>query len=90
MLIFTFSGKGTVSKGIVEQWAGLPQFLASSLTTASPTLFPPALQLDNNEGITSMALAALTPSTGGAHETFLVVGTAAGLKYLPTDCTGDW
>lgn len=36
-----------------------------------------------------MALAALTPSTGGAPETMLAVGTAAGLKYYPTDCDGE-
>ncbi|GFH30321.1 CPSF_A domain-containing protein, partial [Haematococcus lacustris] len=33
-----------------------------------------------------MGLAALSPSTKGPQETFLAVGTAQGLRYLPTDC----
>lgn len=51
------------------------------------------LELDNNEAITSMALAAFSGSSGaegGAGgseaEPLLAVGTAEGLAYFPTDC----
>uniref|UniRef100_A0A7R9Z712 DNA damage-binding protein 1 n=1 Tax=Chlamydomonas euryale TaxID=1486919 RepID=A0A7R9Z712_9CHLO len=40
-------------------------------------------ELDNNECVTSMALATFN---GGGDEPHLVVGTARGLRYMPTDC----
>lgn len=36
-----------------------------------------------------MCLASLTPtSVGPQHEVYLAVGTAQGLRYMPTDCDG--
>eukprot|EP00877_Chromochloris_zofingiensis_P000800 jgi/Chrzof1/10720/Cz05g09290.t1 len=47
------------------------------------------LELDNNEGITSMCLVQFAP---GAHDTsmLLAVGTAEGLTYFPTDCQSGY
>lgn len=50
--------------------------------------FAPLQELDNNEGVVSMCLAPLSYA-GQAPQTYLVVGTAQGLRYLPTDCQGE-
>mmetsp|Transcript_4234 Transcript_4234/g.6990 ORF Transcript_4234/g.6990 Transcript_4234/m.6990 type:complete len:1205 (-) Transcript_4234:464-4078(-) len=78
-----------------EQWGaplGEPGQWAACLRIVDPATLSTAFvtELDNNEGITAMTLAALSPSTGGQTEIFLVVGTAAGLKYMPTDCSGAY
>ncbi|KAL6757658.1 CPSF A subunit region-domain-containing protein [Haematococcus lacustris] len=68
-------------KGSPGQWAACLRVVdPATLSTAFVT------ELDNNEGVTCMGLAALSPSTKGPQETFLAVGTAQGLRYLPTDC----
>lgn len=51
-------------------------------------------QMDNNEALVSMCLAELRmPGGMGAGptgmETVLLVGTARGLRYMPTDCEGE-
>jgi hypothetical protein len=46
------------------------------------------LELDGNEGITSMALVKFEGQGGGdAANHLLAVGTAAGMTYFPTTCS---
>ncbi|KAF5839279.1 CPSF A subunit region-domain-containing protein [Dunaliella salina] len=69
---------------------GQPGQWAACLRIVDPATLSTAfvVELDNNEGIQSMCLAPLaSPSaTNGAVETMLVVGTASGLRYYPTEC----
>uniref|UniRef100_A0A7S3VLT8 DNA damage-binding protein 1 n=1 Tax=Dunaliella tertiolecta TaxID=3047 RepID=A0A7S3VLT8_DUNTE len=69
---------------------GQPGQWAACLRIVDPATLSTAfvVELDNNEGIQSMCLAPLaSPSaTNGAVETMLVVGTAQGLRYYPTEC----
>eukprot|EP00198_Chlamydomonas_reinhardtii_P011963 XP_001701300.1 nuclear pre-mRNA splicing factor, component of splicing factor 3b [Chlamydomonas reinhardtii] len=73
-------------KGAAGQWAGCLRIVEpSSLSTVFVT------EMDNNEALVSMCLAELRmPGGMGAGptgmETVLLVGTARGLRYMPTDC----
>jgi len=70
-------------RGATGQWASCLRIVdPASLSTAFVS------ELDNNEAVTSMTLAALSGTATGvpAHEKLLIVGTAQGLKYMPTDC----
>ncbi|KAG2431599.1 hypothetical protein HYH02_013292 [Chlamydomonas schloesseri] len=73
-------------KGAAGQWAGCLRIVEpASLSTVFVT------EMDNNEALVSMCLAELRmPGGMGAGptgmETLLLVGTAKGLRYMPTDC----
>ncbi|KXZ43846.1 hypothetical protein GPECTOR_79g125 [Gonium pectorale] len=79
-------------KGQPGQWAGCLRVVdPATLSTVFVT------EVDNNEAITSMAIADLLLPSGvpgggaaGGSERVLVVGTAKALRYMPTDCEASY
>lgn len=76
-------------KGQPGQWAGCLRLVdPATLSTVFVT------EVDNNEALMSMALVDLALPVGapgaGTTEKMLVVGCAKGLRYMPTDCEGEW
>lgn len=98
----TFFSKGTEfdeEAAVLEEQYGPPRAEPGQWASCLRIIEPVGLattfvsELDNNEAVTSMAIVNFAPAAqiaagAFAQEPVLVVGTARGLKYLPTDCDG--